>query len=574
MTEHESTSAFQAKSAADQNTPHTSASTATGGPPIHREAEELPRIFGRYTLQKLLGKGGMGRVYLAHDPQLDRLVALKMPNPVEGVAGWRERFLMEARAAATLTHPNVCPVYDVGEVDAQPYLTMAFIEGETLAAKLARVGPFTPARAVALVETVARAMHEAHRRGIVHRDLKPANLMLDGASRPVIMDFGLAIRSTNADDLRLTLTGVALGTPAYMPPEQAGGDNDSIGAAADVYALGVILFELLTGRTPFRAGTFGKLLAQIERDPPPSPSSLNPTVDPALEAIILTALAKVAKRSFRLRGRVRQRPRTTPARRSRRARVPVHQAVPDPGVDGRLSREGASSVVQPARSGHRAWLLGAAASFLVIGAVAAGVIYVETDYGQIVVQLSDPKAKVDVRVNGREVTLAADGGKPIRVRAGKNQRLEVSGADFETVADSFDLKRGDVHIARVTLNPKIVLAKKGPEPKTVDPPKKEAVDPPKKEAVDPPKKEPVGKQPEPAPKPRLVPFPEKSTLIEIAGWQIFTDAAKAEMQTWLDARRKAGHSVVFLDVYQVGDRPVFCGVAALDDRQPKWVRTT
>jgi len=121
----------------------------------------------------------MGRVFLAHDGQLERLVALKMPNPVEGVAGWRDRFLTEARAAATLTHPNVCPVHDVGEVDGQPYLTMAYIEGETLATRLEREKKLAPAAAVEMVRTVARAMHEAHRRGIIHRDLKPANLMLD-----------------------------------------------------------------------------------------------------------------------------------------------------------------------------------------------------------------------------------------------------------------------------------------------------------------------------------------------------------------------------------------------------------
>lgn len=148
--------AVESKSAAGDPTPTVA---QRGRPP---GVDVLPRPFGRYELRQLLGRGGMGAVYLAHDPQLDRLVALKVPTPV-AVEGWRERFVAEARAAATLTHPNVCPVYDVGEVDGQPYLTMAYIEGETLAAKLARER-FDLDEAAELVATVARAMQAAHSR--------------------------------------------------------------------------------------------------------------------------------------------------------------------------------------------------------------------------------------------------------------------------------------------------------------------------------------------------------------------------------------------------------------------------
>jgi hypothetical protein len=185
MTERQPTGTFQPEQAAAHSTSHTTDATPTSAPPPPPDDAALPRVFGRYELRRLLGRGGMGRVYLAHDPQFDRLVALKMPNPIPGVAGWRERFLTEARAAATLTHPHVCPVYDVGEEGGQPYLTMAFIEGETLAAKLTRDGPFHPAAAVELVGTVARAMHEAHRRGIVHRERSTAGRR--PASRPPAM---------------------------------------------------------------------------------------------------------------------------------------------------------------------------------------------------------------------------------------------------------------------------------------------------------------------------------------------------------------------------------------------------
>src|SRR5262245_7452778 len=275
------------------------------GPPEHRPppAEVFPRPFGRYELRTLLGRGGMGAVYLAHDPQLNRLVALKVPRPVgddEGV--WRQRFRDEARAAATLQHPHICPVFEVGEVDSQLYLTMAYIEGESLAARLKREQKLPIPEAVQLVRTLAGAMAEAHDRGIIHRDLKPANVMIDRRGQPIVMDFGLALRATASDDLRLTLSGVAVGTPAYMPPEQAGGDNSAIGPPTDVYALGIILYELITGRVPFKAKSFGKLVAQIERDPPPVPSRLNGEIDPALEAILFTALEKEPDQRFATAG--------------------------------------------------------------------------------------------------------------------------------------------------------------------------------------------------------------------------------------------------------------------------------
>src|SRR5262245_59119952 len=149
------------------------------------QGEPFPRPFGRYELRALLGQGGMGAVYLAHDPQLNRLVALKVPRPLGDDPGvWRRRFLDEARAAATLQHPNICPVFEVGEVDDQPYLTMAYIVGESLAARLKRVQALPVREAAHLVRALAAAMAEAHERGIIHRDLKPANVMIDRHGQP------------------------------------------------------------------------------------------------------------------------------------------------------------------------------------------------------------------------------------------------------------------------------------------------------------------------------------------------------------------------------------------------------
>jgi serine/threonine protein kinase/Flp pilus assembly protein TadD len=234
----------------------------------------------------------MGDVYLAHDSQLDRAVALKIPrfgaNPHPDDAA---RFLREARAAAMLSHPNLCPVHDAGEIDGVSFLTMACIEGRPLSEILQAGPPLSVEEAVRLTRLMALAMQEAHRRGVIHRDLKPANVMIDLRGQPVIMDFGLARRSPDTGDLRLTHSGVIMGTPAYMSPEQVNGALGSMGPASDTYSLGVILYELLTGRLPFSGG-LGSLMAQIVSTLPPPPSQFRPDLPPDVEAICLKALAK------------------------------------------------------------------------------------------------------------------------------------------------------------------------------------------------------------------------------------------------------------------------------------------
>ena len=502
----------------------------------------------------------MGAVYLAHDPQLDRLVALKMPRALEDdPAVWRERFLSEARAAATLHHPNICPVHEVGEIDSQPYLTMAYIEGETLAARLRRSDPVSIPEAVTLVRTVSRAIAEAHERGIVHRDLKPANIMIDRRGQPIIMDFGLALRATSTDDLRLTLSGVAMGTPAYMPPEQAGGDHDAIGPPADVYALGVMLYELIGGHVPFQGKTFGKLLAQIERDPPPSLSSLNVQVDPALESVLSKCLEKEPQHRFANAASLADTldafltgDRTVLDEWAARARAerPTEKFLP--GQDGApSSRQRAKPTDRRAR-----WkpIVTGLLGFCLL-ALLGTIIYVQTDYGELKIELSDAQANVTVKVNGQEVILDPE-GKPIRIRAGPDQLLEVSGPGFETTSTRFDLVRGGERVVRVTLTPTGAVppgesggaiaaedGDSGPRPATIDPPKP-------------------------------VTFPAQPSLIELAGWQILTDANAAQVQAWLDERKAAKHSVLWLDSILVGDQPVFAAVAALDDRQSDWLAFT
>ena len=270
--------------------PRTDARGATSPSPAAGAAPELTGSFGRYRIERRLGAGAMGAVYLAHDTQLDRRVALKIPKltPEDGPEVL-ERFLREARAAAGLHHPNLCPVYDAGVCEGQHFMTTAFVDGLPLVERLRQGPPVAIGEAVALVRRMAVALGVAHARGVIHRDLKPGNVMMDGAE-PVIVDFGLA-RITVADAERLTRSGAVMGTPAYMSPEQVDGDVARMGPGCDVYSLGVMLYELLSGRLPF-TGSVASVLGQIMSREPASPRAINPAVPARLEAICLRAMAK------------------------------------------------------------------------------------------------------------------------------------------------------------------------------------------------------------------------------------------------------------------------------------------
>jgi serine/threonine protein kinase len=266
-----------------------------------RAFDRIPRNFGRYRIGECLGKGGMGAVFKAHDTQLDRQVALKVPFLGDDGAETRERFYREARAAATLHHANICPVFDVGEHAGMPYLTMAFIEGRSLAEARTAGQSFSWVQIAVLMRKLALAMQEAHKEGIVHRDLKPANVLLRANNEPTIMDFGLASRRADKPSQGLTQKGDILGTVDYMSPEQVEGKNDEVDARADIYALGVMMYELLTGRLPFQ-GTTTAILAYIIVQTPPRPRDLRPDVPPQLEEICLKAMAKQAKDRYATMG--------------------------------------------------------------------------------------------------------------------------------------------------------------------------------------------------------------------------------------------------------------------------------
>jgi hypothetical protein len=276
----------------DTHAPHRTASrpaAAAAAPP--RPAGG----FGAYDLLEMLGQGGMGVVYKARHRPLGRLVALKRilggPPSHEDMA----RFKIEATAVARLHHPNIVQIYEVGEVDGHPYLALEFVEGGNLAQHV-NGAPLPPPAAARLVEAVARAMEHAHRRRIVHRDLKPANILISADGTPKVTDFGLAkvLESGHAPQ---TQAGAVLGTAPYMAPEQVEA-GEAVTAAADVYALGAILYELLTGRPPLVGASLLETLARVRSAPPVPPSQLQPSVPRDLETVCLKCLEKDPHRRY------------------------------------------------------------------------------------------------------------------------------------------------------------------------------------------------------------------------------------------------------------------------------------
>src|SRR6201998_1471809 len=250
------------------------------------EANGTP--FGRYRLIELLGRGGMGEVWRAYDTVTDRVVAIKvLPANLSEDEDFQRRFRREAHAAARLDTPHVVPIYDYGEIDARLFVSRRLIAGRDLDTVLTD-GPLEPARAIRIIEQVAKALHAAHEVGLLHRDVKPSNILLDEDDFAYLIDFGIA---RAADETRLTKSGNTIGTFAYIAPERLGtcAEKD---ARADIYSLACVLYECLTGHPPFASDTMAGLVAAHLNTPPPQPSATQPNVPAQIDAVIATGMAK------------------------------------------------------------------------------------------------------------------------------------------------------------------------------------------------------------------------------------------------------------------------------------------
>ena len=392
--------------------------------------------FGRYEIRGLLGRGGMGTVYRAYDTHLEREVALKIPHfdpSLEPVV--IERLIREAKAAASIEHPNICTIFDAGQVGETPFIAMRLIEGRSLAARM-QDSPMDPHEAVQIVRKLAVALETAHSHGIVHRDIKPSNVMIDQTGEPQLTDFGLARRTRGEGKLaegqpnraaqrpqegHLTVSGAFMGTPAYMSPEQAKGDP--VDSRSDVYGAGVLLYQMVTAKLPFPTdGPLDKVLNRIASSEPPSPRTFCPELDVSLEAICLKAIAKRPADRYRSAAEL--------AETLERYRQNTRKS------RGLLSR-------------RRIWLALAAAGGFLFGTTF--IITVVTNRGMLVIETLDEHVKVSVLKDGREVAIVdTKTGNGITLHAGQ-YTLDLTGGEegLRLSTNQFVLRRGDRAIVRV-----------------------------------------------------------------------------------------------------------------------------
>ena len=248
-------------------------------------------LTGRYAIEREIGRGGMATVYLARDLRHDRRVALKLLLAELGAILGPERFLSEIRVTANLQHPNLLPLFDSGEADGRLFYVMPFVEGESLRHRLAREKQLPIAEALRIATACASALDYAHRNHVIHRDLKPENVLLS-AGQPVIADFGIALAVSNAGGARITQSGLSLGTPQYMSPEQAAGDRE-IDGRSDIYSLACVVYEMLTGDPPHTGSTVQAVIAKVLVEKPRSARSQRERIPEHVDAAIERALAKI-----------------------------------------------------------------------------------------------------------------------------------------------------------------------------------------------------------------------------------------------------------------------------------------
>lgn len=393
---------------------------------VTERVNQLPESLGRFQLIRQLGRGGNGTVFLARDSSLDREVALKIPHrELVETERQRSRFFREARAAASLHHANICPVHDVGEIDGWPYIVMRHINGNSLAAVVKQYGCLDQDRAVQIVRDLALALGRTHELGIVHRDLKPSNVMLDENGQPVIMDFGLASRKSS-DEEQLTQQGEIFGTPSYMSPEQATGDTENVGPSSDIYSLGAILYELLTGEPPFR-GSATSILIGIVQDQPDRIEHLREDASPELCDICRRAMAKNLSQRF--------------------GSMEEFANALDEFANGGKGKE---SRQPPAKKRNRIFAAAVAASVVLLAVVAA-IIYLSTDFGTLQIRTSDKDVKIEVSRAGDTVGIIdTTTGTELSLRSGRyDLKLMGDSNDVKLSSDRVVMQRGGREIVQV-----------------------------------------------------------------------------------------------------------------------------
>jgi WD40 repeat protein len=390
---------------------------------------ELPGELGRlgpYRIVGVLGIGGMGVVFRAEDPHLRRLVAVKVLLPGRaGSPAARERFLREAQAAAAVEHDHIIHINQVGEDRGVLFVAMPLLQGESLETRLNREGPLPLSEGLRIGREIAEGLAAAHERGLIHRDIKPANIWLEGArARVKILDFGLA-RPTSEDG-RLTHSGVIVGTPAYMAPEQARGEV--VDARADLFSLGCVLYRMAAGRPPFQGSSALHILSALALQEPEPLRQLNSAVTPRLEALVRQLLAKGAK----------DRPAS------------AREVIAAIGSLERAPATGAAELAPASRLPRRRWLVGGL--FILAGFLLAGVVfYVTTDQGTLQIKTSDNDVRVVVEQGGKEVqVIDKRTGHEVRLHAGEYRlRLGATRKDVEVAPDHISLKRGETVIATI-----------------------------------------------------------------------------------------------------------------------------
>ncbi len=409
--------------------------------------------FGRYEIRRLVATGGMGVVYEARDTELNRVVALKIPRAdMLHDRTAMQRFVNEARAAAVIRHPHVCPIFDVGEIDGQQFLTMPLVDGISLSAWIEN-RTVAPREAVEVLRKLASAVQAVHDAGIRHRDIKASNVMIDQRGEPLLMDFGLA--RVPQSGAQLTHSGSLIGTPAYMAPEQihegaTGGDERS-----DVYSLGVLLFQLLTGRLPFE-GPITRVLVEIATREPPTIQSLRPDVDTELATLCHKAMSRQPTKRFQTAREFEKaldaylRRLGTPARPAFEESVPTITRPADPKsvAQESLAPQGTGKSAHPTR---RILTAIAAAAFVILAGI---VISIVTDKAELVIVAPDKGVEVSVRhVSGTEQPLTLTTGENnVRVRSGTVE-VVLTGAQadqYEVGANRIVFTRGDRKIVEIT----------------------------------------------------------------------------------------------------------------------------